>query len=93
MIFAEPKFNQFCWSVSLAVCLFGGLSGSVCAHEYEDGFVERSLTITIRDGVGYGEYQIGLNAKTASQVLELAQQLRQQAVMARAAQPLSLIHI
>ena len=87
MIFAEPKFNQFCLSVSLAVCLFGGLSGSVCAHEYEDGFVERSLTITIRDGVGYGEYQIGLNANTATEVLKLAEQMRQQAVMARAAQP------
>ena len=87
MIFAEPKFNQFCLSVSLAVCLFGGLSGSVGAHEYEDGFVERSLTITIRDGVGYGEYQIGLNANTATEVLKLAEQMRQQAVMARAAQP------
>ena len=86
MIFAHPKFNQFCLGVSVAVWVFSGLSGSVCAHEYEDGFVERSLTITIRDGVGYGEYQIGLNAKTASQVLKLAQQLRQQAVMARAAQ-------
>ena len=86
MIFAEPKFNQFCWSVSLAVCLFGGLSGSVCAHEYEDGFVERSLTITIRDGVGYGEYQIGLNANTAAQVLKLAEQLRQQARLASATQ-------
>ena len=86
MIFAEPKFNQFCWSVSLAVCLFGGLSGSVCAHEYEDGFVERSLTITIRDGVGYGEYQFGLNANTAAQVLKLAEQLRQQARLASATQ-------
>ena len=86
MIFAEPKFNQFCWSVSLAVCLFGVLSGSVCAHEYEDGFVERSLTITIRDGVGYGEYQIGLNANTAAQVLKLAEQLRQQARLASATQ-------
>jgi len=70
----------------LAVCLFGGLSGSVCAHEYEDGFVERSLTITIRDGVGYGEYQIGLNANTAAQVLKLAEQLRQQARLASATQ-------
>ena len=56
------------------------------AHEYEDGFVERSLTITIRDGVGYGEYQIGLNAKTATQVLKLAEQMRQQAVSVKAAQ-------
>ena len=87
MIFAQLKFNQFCLGVSLAVCLFGGLSGSVCAHEYEDGFVERSLTITIRDGVGYGEYQIGLNAKTATQFLELAEQLRQQAELADQKQP------
>ena len=86
MIFAQPKFNQFCLSVSLAVWAFGGLSGSVRAHEYEDGFVERSLTITIRDGVGYGEYQIGLNANTASRVLELAEQLRQQAVLAHGTQ-------
>ena len=86
MIFADSKFNQFCLGVSLAVWVFGGLSGSVCAHEYEDGFVERSLTITIRDGVGYGEYQIGLNAKTATQVLKLAEQMRQQAVSVKAAQ-------
>ena len=87
MIFAQPKFNQFCLGVSLAVWAFGGLSGSARAHEYEDGFFERSLTITIRDGIGYGEYQIGLNANTASQVLKLAEQMRQQAVMTRAAQP------
>ena len=86
MIFAEPKFNQFCLGVSLAVWAFGGLSGSVGAHEYEDGFVERSLTITIRDGVGYGEYQIGLNANTAAQVLKLAEQLREQARLASATQ-------
>jgi len=83
MIFTLPNFNQFCLGVSLAVWIFGGLSEPVGAHEYEDGFVERSLTITIRDGVGYGEYQIGLNAKTASQVLELAERLRQQIVLAR----------
>ena len=54
------------------------MQGSVCAHEYEDGFIERSLTITIRDGVGYGEYQIGLNAKTAEQIVELAEQQQQE---------------
>ena len=75
MIFAPPCFSQFCLCVCLAVCFFGGLSGAVCAHEYENGFVERSLTITIRDGVGYGEYQIGLNANTADRLLRVAGQL------------------
>ena len=54
-----------------------GMPTTICAHVYEDGFVERSLTITIRDGVGYGEYQIGLNAKTADQILKAAEQLKQ----------------
>lgn len=85
MIFAQPKFNQFCLGVSCLVWVFGGIFGTVCAHEYEDGFVERALKITIRDGVGYGEYQIGLNSKTAAKVLELAEQLRQQAKLAKAA--------
>lgn len=76
MIFAQPKFSQFCLSIYCLVGLFVGMPATVCAHVYEDGFVERSLTITIRDGVGYGEYQIGLNAKTADQILELAQQLK-----------------
>ena len=72
MIFALPKFSQFCLSVSCVVGLFVATQATVCAHVYEDGFVERSLTITIRDGVGYGEYQIGLNAKTANEILQLA---------------------
>jgi len=76
MIFAQPKFNQLCLSVYCLVGLFVGMSATVCAHVYEDGYVERSLTITIRDGVGYGEYQIGLNEKTADQILELAEQLK-----------------
>ena len=74
MIFGQPNFNQFCLSVSLVVWLFTSSQGLVSAHEYEDGFIERSLTITIRDGVGYGEYQIGLNSKTAKQIIELADQ-------------------
>ena len=76
MIFAQPKFNQFCLALSCFVGLFVGMPTTICAHVYEDGFVERSLTITIRDGIGYGEYKIGLNAKTADQILELAEQLK-----------------
>ena len=77
MIFAQLKFNQFCLSVYCVVTLFVLLPTTVCAHVYEDGFVERSLTITIRDGVGYGEYQIGLNTKTADRIIEMAEQLKQ----------------
>ena len=80
MIFAQPRFNQFCLSVSCLVGLFVHSSTTVCAHVYEDGFVERSLTITIRDGVGYGEYQIGLNSQTADQILKSAEQLNQKNV-------------
>ncbi|MDB2685804.1 hypothetical protein N9Y42_01160 [Mariniblastus sp.] len=54
------------------------LPATLCAHVYEDGFVERSLKITIRDGVGYGEYHIGLNEKTADQILKVAEQLEQE---------------
>ena len=73
MIFAKSLFNQFCLSIYCVVGLSAGMPTTICAHVYEDGFVERSLTITIRDGVGYGEYQIGLNAKTADQILKAAQ--------------------
>ena len=77
MIFARPRFNQFCLSVYCLVGLFAAIPSTLCGHVYEDGFVERSLTITIRDGVGYGEYQIGLNVKTADQIIESAEQLKQ----------------
>ena len=77
MIFAKPKFSQFCLSVYCLVGVFVAMQGTVCAHVYEDGFVERSLTITIRDGVGYGEYRIGLNSKTAQQLLSSAEQQKQ----------------
>ena len=80
MIFARPRFNQFCLSVYFAVVLFAGNPTTVCAHVYADGFVERSLTITIRDGIGYGEYQLGLNANTADQIIELAKQAKQKSV-------------
>jgi len=84
MIFARPKLSQFCLAVSLVV---GGLLGNtshVCGHVYEDGFVERSLTITIRDGVGYGEYRIGLNSQTAANILATAQRLKQESALPQA---------
>jgi hypothetical protein len=39
------------------------------AHEYPNGFVERSLSIVLRDNVAYGEYSIGLNQATAESFL------------------------
>ena len=86
MIFARRKFNQLCFFVYCTVTLFVVTQATVCAHVYEDGFVERSLTITIRDGVGYGEYRIGLNVKTAGQILELSEQLSEKDVRPKSLQ-------
>ena len=90
MIFAQPRFNQFFLPVYCLVGLFAG-GAKVCAHVYEDGFVERSLTITIRDGVGYGEYQIGLNEKTADQILKSAEQLKQNNVSSKLSKELQAV--
>ena len=84
MIFARPKLSQFCLAVSLVVVGLLGNTSLVCGHVYEDGFVERSLTITIRDGVGYGEYRIGLNSQTAANILATAQRLKQESTLPQA---------
>lgn len=38
-------------------------------HQFEDGFVERTLSMVVRDRTAYGEYSIGLNDRTLRDVL------------------------
>lgn len=39
-------------------------------HKFEDGFVERTLAIVIRDNVATAEYSIGLNESTLNDLLQ-----------------------
>lgn len=85
MIFANKKWSQlsfrgqrrvslfrstFLLSFSLFVFVLAGMPMLVSeAHVYKDGFVERSLSITIRGETGRGELLIGLNKTTANSIL------------------------
>ena len=40
------------------------------AHEFEDGFVERSVAVVIRDNIAIVEYSIGLNPDTKVQLID-----------------------
>ena len=77
MIFASTHFDQFRWPSKRNVILTSASilallvipRTSCLAHEYPNGFVERSLSIVLRDNVAYGEYSIGLNQATAESFL------------------------
>lgn len=55
--------------VLLSFVLALGLS-STSAHKFEDGFVERTMAIVVRDKTATVEYSVGLNAKTMRDVLD-----------------------
>jgi hypothetical protein len=85
MIFANKKSSQLsfrgqgrvglvCLTFLLTFSLCGfeliGIPARTCsAHIYKDGFVERSMSITIRGESGHGELLIGLNKTTAASIL------------------------
>lgn len=48
--------------------LFVGV-GEACGHEFEDGFVERSVAVVVRDNIARLEYSIGLNPNTRQQLI------------------------
>ena len=50
--------------------MFFVLSTESKAHEFEDGFVERSMAVVIRDNIARVEYSIGLNPKTKVQLIK-----------------------
>jgi hypothetical protein len=83
MIFADTKPNQLSFPLlnevkAVLLATVVGMSvfwapGRIAqGHVYKDGFVERSLSITIRGEVGHGELLIGLNEKTAACVMSEA---------------------
>lgn len=81
MIFARKYLSQLSFRegarvnrVWLSLLTFGlctmGMSPHVCqGHIYKDGYVERSLAITVRGETGHGKLLIGLNEKTAASIL------------------------
>lgn len=54
----------------LACGLFALAVSDAAAHEFEDGFVERSVAVIIRDDVARMQYSIGLNPNTRLQLIE-----------------------
>ena len=47
--------------------------GEASGHEFEDGFVERSVAVVVRGNVARLEYSIGLNPNTRQQLIEFWQ--------------------
>ncbi len=48
-------------------------AGKANGHEFEDGFVERSVAVVVRDNVARLEYSIGLNPNTRQQLIKFWQ--------------------
>lgn len=57
--------------VLMAIVFVG--AGEANGHEFEDGFVERSVAVVVRDNVARLEYSIGLNPNTRQQLIEFWQ--------------------
>jgi hypothetical protein len=45
-------------------------STALAPHKFEDGFVERTMAVIIRDDTAYVEYSVGLNETTLTQIVE-----------------------
>lgn len=54
--------------LSISMILFAGLT-EAAPHQFDDGFVERTLSIVVRDRTAYGEYSIGFNNATLRKTL------------------------
>lgn len=66
-----PSGRAF-WPMTIILCLaFAVLIavGEAKGHELEDGFVERSVAVVVRDNVARMEYSIGLNPNTRQQLI------------------------
>lgn len=46
------------------------VAGAVSAHELEDGFVERTIQVVIRDNVATVKYSVGLSDSTKAEILQ-----------------------
>jgi len=62
-------FGTSAISLYLLISLFLA-SGKADGHEFEDGFVERSVAVVVRDNVARLEYSIGLNPRTRRQLIK-----------------------
>ena len=64
------------WPIVANVCLVFAMfttTSEVSGHEFEDGFVERSVAVVVRGNVARLEYSIGLNPNTRQQLIEFWQ--------------------
>jgi len=64
------------WTLSVCLYFIFALflaTGEADGHEFEDGFVERSVAVVVRDEVARLEYSIGLNPSTRQQLIEFWQ--------------------
>ena len=48
-------------------------AGAAEGHEFEDGFIERSVAVVVRDNIARLEYSLGLNPNTRQQLIEFWQ--------------------
>lgn len=55
----------------IAVLIACNCVDGAIAHEFKDGFVERTMAVVVRDQTAIVEYSVGMNAKTMRQVVEL----------------------
>lgn len=64
------------WLMTISLFLMFALligAGEADGHEFEDGFVERSVAVVVRDNVARLEYSIGLNPNTRQQLIKFWQ--------------------
>ncbi len=60
------RFYLFCHAVILGGLVFGGFAP---AHEFEDGFIERSVSYVVENDTLIVEYSVGLNPNTMMEQL------------------------
>ena len=64
------------WTLAISLYLSFALfiaSGEADGHEFEDGFVERSVAVVVRENVARLNYSIGLNPRTRQRLIEFWQ--------------------
>ena len=56
-------------SIIAALIACSCVTGAI-AHEFKDGFVERTMAVVVRDQTAIVEYSVGMNAETMRQVVD-----------------------
>ncbi len=64
---APSRFYPSLCLIGMLLVLVGTWNNRAAAHQFEDGYVERTVAVRVRDQVGKIEYSIGLNDATMEQ--------------------------